>query len=283
MYFKNFHELNLFAIKSPMQNITTTTKRACYLLFFSLSLVSQSAFSQQVDSVKSEKHFGGTVTVTNNGISLLPSFSLGRPAAVFDLNVGNKKLTFEPQFRFGLDGKPWSFIFWWRYKLIQHEKFKLSVGAHPSFVFKPTTIIVNGVDDDTFYVQRYLATEISPNYFITKNITVGVYYLHSTGLDKGAIQETNFITINANFNNIKLSDDFYMKFNPQIFYLKMDKPDGFYATATLTILKKNFPLSIQSIVNKAIETMIPAKSNFVWNVSLIYSFNKNYVRQSPTA
>ena len=198
---------------------------------------------------------------------------------MFDLNVGNKKLTFEPQFRFGLDGKPWSFIFWWRYKLVQNEKFRLSVGAHPSVVFRPISLLINGAENETFYVQRYVAAEIAPNYFITKDISVGVYYLHSNGLDKGAIRETNFVTINSNFSNIKLSDQFYFKFNPQVFYLKMDEQDGYYATATLGLAKKDFPLSIQSILNQAIKSNIASKSDFVWNVSLIYSFRNDFVKK----
>lgn len=237
------------------------------------------AFSQEVSQSKSIDHVGGAVTVTNNGISLIPSFSLGKPAAMFDLNVGNKRLTFEPQFRFALDGKPWSFLFWWRYKLLNNEKFKLSAGAHPSVVFRPTTLSINGVVSETFYVQRYFATEISPNYYITKDISVGVYYLHASGLDETATNNTHFVTINSNFSNIKLSKQFYMKFNPQVFYLKMDEADGFYATATITLAKQNFPLSVQSILNKTITSNIPAKSDFVWNVSLIYSFRSEFVKK----
>ena len=263
-----------------MRNLTNwnqTGRRGSLLL--TLFLTASISFAQETTNSNAIDHVGGAVTVTNNGISLLPSFSLGRPAAMFDLNVGNKKLTFEPQFRFGLDGKPWSFIFWWRYKLVQNEKFRLSVGAHPSVVFRPISLLINGVENETFYVQRYVAAEIAPNYFITKDISVGVYYLHSNGLDKGAIRETNFITINSNFSNIKLSDQFYFKFNPQVFYLKMDEQDGYYATATLGLAKKDFPLSIQSILNQAIKSNIVSKSDFVWNVSLIYSFRNDFVKK----
>lgn len=248
-------------------------------LVFLFTTFSTIAFAQETSNPKAIDHVGGAVTVTNNGVSLLPTFSLGRPAAMFDLNVGNKKLTFEPQFRFGLDGKPWSFLFWWRYKLVQNEKFKMSIGAHPSVVFRPIFISVNGVEYETFYTQRYFAAEIAPNYFIAKNISVGMYYLHSTGLDNGAIQATNFITINSNFSNIKISEQFFMKFNPQVYYLKMDEQDGYYVTATIGLGKKDFPLQLQSILNQAIETNIPAKSEFVWNVSLIYSFRNEFVKK----
>lgn len=260
-------------------NVYLKTRVPAIRLVFVLTIFSTVAFAQENDRSKSIDHVGGAVTVTNNGISLLPTFTLGRPAAMFDLNVGSKRLTFEPQFRFALDGKPWSFLFWWRYKLVQKEKFKMSVGAHPSVVFRPTTIYINGVASETSYIQQYFATEISPNYYITKDISVGMYYLHSSSMDNNGIRNTNFVTINSNFSNIKLSEQFYMKFNPQVYYLKMDEQDGYYVTATVGLGKKDFPLSLQSILNQAIETNIPAKSEFVWNVSLIYSFRNEFVKK----
>jgi hypothetical protein len=45
------------------------------------------------------------------------------------------------------------------------------------------------------------------------------------------------------------------------------------ATATLGI--RGFPFTISSIVNKAIESEIPAKT-FDWNVSLIYTLDRQF-------
>ena len=246
------------------------------IVFF---IFTQDAFSQKTDSTKSVRYFGAAATVTNNGISLLPTFSLGKPAAIFDLNVGNNRLSFEPQFRFALEGKPWSFIFWWRYKLLQKERFKINIGAHPAILFRTMPVTINGVTSESLVAQRYIAEEFAPNYYITKDISIGIYYLHSNGFDEGATKNTDFITINSNFTNIKLSKEFYMKFFPQVFYLRMDGVDGFYATATTTLARKNFPLSIQSILNQAIKTNIKTKSDFLWNVSLIYSFRNEYVKK----
>jgi hypothetical protein len=58
---------------------------------------------------------------------------------------------------------------------------------------------------------------------------------------------------------------------PQFYYLNIDKQDGFYFTSTVTLFKKDFPMSLQSIINKIITTNIAGK-NFVWNVTLFYSF-----------
>jgi hypothetical protein len=80
------------------------------LLVISFLSWAQISFSQKVDSTKKINHFGASVSVTNNGIAFVPAFSLGRPAVVFDLSAG-RKLSFDPQFRFALDGKPWAFFF----------------------------------------------------------------------------------------------------------------------------------------------------------------------------
>jgi len=45
------------------------------------------------------------------------------------------------------------------------------------------------------------------------------------------------------------------------------------------LANRKIPLSISSVINKIIQTKITASKNFVWNVSLIYSFNKKYVER----
>ena len=97
-------------------------------------------FAQKMDSMATQQavgRFSTGASVTNNGVSLIPSFSLGKPAAIFDLSLGKKRLSFEPQFRFALSGKPWSFLFWWRYKLIQAKNLPLMwAHIHPLYFAK---------------------------------------------------------------------------------------------------------------------------------------------------
>ena len=249
-------------------------KKYCIQLLCLLITTVQS-FSQVADSTKPVHHIGGTVTATQNGISLIPSFSLNKPAVMFDFNIGGKKLTFEPFLRFGMDGKPWSFIFWWRYKLATGDKFKMSIGAHPSFVFRT---ISNPQVPDALQVSRFAAFDLTPSYSVVKNTTVGVYYLFSKGLDASSVRYTHFVTLNANFSHIDLGKTLYAKYVPQVYYLNMAGRDGLYVTHSLTLAANKFPLSVQTIMNKALHTELAGK-NFVWNASVIYSFNKNYVRR----
>lgn len=249
------------------------------LSLFVLLNLTYVSFSQKNDSIKVVSHFGGAVTVTNNGISFIPNFTLGKPAAIFDLSMGKGKLSFEPQFRFALEGKPWSFVFWWRYKLLQLEKLKINIGAHPAIAFKNMTFSSDTVSKDAIVAQRYLAIELAPNYFFTKDISLGVYCFYAYGVEKDVVKNTEMLSLRTNFSNIRLSKELFIKFNPQVYYLRMDENDGYYFSASLTLAKRNFPVSISALINKTIQTKISASKNFIWNASLIYSFNNSYVKK----
>lgn len=247
------------------------------LLVWTFLMVSYFSFSQKTDSTNDIFHFRGAVTVTNKGISLVPTFTLGKPATIFDLSMGKNKLYFEPQLRFALEGKPWSFLFWWRYRLFNNEKVAITLGAHPAMNFKTQTWSENGVSKNAIVTRRYLAGELVPNYLISKNVSVGLYYLYSHCFDKGTAANTHFLTLNSNFSHIKLFHDVFFRFTPQFYYLNQDGKDGFYFTSTFTLARAKFPLSVQSIINKTIQSEVPGSENFVWNISLIYSFSKKYV------
>jgi hypothetical protein len=249
------------------------------LLVFVFLLFALHTYSQKTDSTKSFPYVSGAVSVTNNGISIVPSFSLGKPAIQFNMYMGKNRLSFEPDIRFSLAGKPWSMLFWGRYKVVTGSRFNMNVGAHLGLNYITSPQLINGDTNTTTVTRRYLATEVFPRYSLTKNISVGIYYLYSHGLDAGTIGNTNFVTFNTNFSDIKISDQFFIGFNPQFYYLKLDAEDGFYFTSTLTVAKKNFPLAVSSTINKIINTNIKGSKNILWNISLVYTFNKKYLKE----
>ena len=247
-------------------------------LFYLLLAIPVTTFSQKTDSTKSPINFGGFVTVTNKGISSIPNLTLGKPAAIVFVSVGNS-FRFEPEFRFGLDGKPWMFIFWWRYDMLKTDKFLFKVRANPTVVFKTIPITNNNVTDNIIRTSRTLTGDLTASYFATKNISIMPYYMYVYGVEKDAIKNTHYLALKTAFSNIKLTEQFYMGFNPSAYYLKMDKNHGFYVNAGLSLAKRNFPLSISTLVNKTIHTEIPVGEDFLWNVSLVYTFNNKYMKQ----
>jgi hypothetical protein len=257
--------------------MNTIQKKNGLLILFSLLLVHLS-FSQKADSTKRTGHISGSVSVTNNGISIVPSFSLGKPAAQFNLSMGKNRFIFEPDIRFSLAGKPWSFLFWGRYKIVNNHKFKMNAGTHLGLNFKTSVLPINGDTNEVTIARRYLAGEFFPRYSFTKDISVGIYYLYSHGLDAGTIGNTHFITLNMNFSNIKITDRFFINVNPQLYYLKLDAEDGYFFTTSLVLAKKKFPLSAAAIINKKINSNITGSKNLLWNASLVYTFNKKYFK-----
>lgn len=235
----------------------------------------QSSTAQEIDSTKKPLHFGVVGTITNKGISVIPTFTLGKPAAIVDVIVG-KRLRFEPQLRYSLQAKPWSFIFWLRYDLLKKGKFSMNIGAHPSVVFSTVNANINGVNKDVITGTRYFATEIVPNFTINKHFSIGLYYLSSWGFAEASIKHTDFLTLNTNFTNIPVTRHFTLRVNPQFYYLKMDARSGTYLTTAFTLSKNKSPLAVQYMFNQPINTNIIGGQDFVWNMSLIYSFHKNY-------
>ena len=275
-------ELQRLVLQSQRTNIRMpelhfALKILSLFLILLLTGHSQVTMAQDNDRPSQPMRFSGTITVTNKGISTIPSFTLGKPAVIFDFSIGRGKFSFEPQFRFALEGKPWSFLFWGRYKLLTGNKFLINLGAHPALSFKTKSYLVNGVSTEALVLKRYLAGDLTPTFILSKKINVGAYYLYSYGVESDIIKHTHFIAARANFTNIKLSDQYSMRFNPQIYYLKTGQQDGFYWGSTLAISKKNCPVSISSLVNKTIESNVLGSKDFIWNVSIIYSFSKRYV------
>jgi len=255
----------------------TPFKRSLLLLLF-LGWI-QTISGQAVETGARDRWFSGSIHATNNGISLIPTFMLGKPASIFYLSVGNAKLRFEPEMRFSLQGKPWSFLFWWRYRIIQNNRFKLTLGTHPSLAFRTATAEINGQSTELLYPTRFMAGELVPTWNINDKITIGMYYLYSRGLDAYATRNTHFVTINTHISKVKLAKSYYLSWKPQLYYLRMDQKDGLFLVSNVTLTKEKSPFSVYSIINKRLRSSIDRSRDFVWNISVAYSFHNQYTKK----
>jgi hypothetical protein len=246
-----------------------------FLFIFSMLFFSTGAYAQETSPVVPTGQFGGIITATNNGVSIIPSFTLGRPALLFDLSLSGERFSFDPMLRFGMDGKPWSFVFWGRYKAIKDKRFTLSLGAHPAFIFQERIVKVNGKEEIMFVSQRFLAMEVVPTYKISNRLSVGLYYLQGHGLNPIPPQNSNFLALNTVISGLPLGGGFNMRVNPQLFYLKVDDDSGTYVTSNFTVSKPGFPIGFQGLVNQKIKSSIPG-DDLIWNVGLIYIFSTPY-------
>jgi hypothetical protein len=208
---------------------------------------------------------------------VIPSFSLGKPALMFELSMGGEKLSFDPQFRFAMEGKPWSFVFWGRYQMIQNQKFQLRIGAHPAFIFSTPTYYKDGNPVEVLKASRFAAVEVAPSFQITKNISLKPYYLVGHGFDPG-IRNSHYLALTSSFSNLGISEHVHGSIAPQVFYLKMDKLNGYYFASNFSLSHDKSPVSLAAMINKKLKSEIASK-DFLWNLSLVYTFNKKYVEQ----
>jgi hypothetical protein len=226
-------------------------------------------------------HFDGSVSVTNNGFSFIPLFSLGKPASIVNLSMGGDRFSFDPQFRFDLAGlKPWSFIFIWRYKLLQTERFQLKLGAHlPAYSFREQPVLVDGGGtEDRLVPFRVMALELLPTYTVSEHISIGAYYIHGFALEEfDPTRHIDFLSLRAFFSQLHLSKQFYLNWNPEVYYLNLFGTSGFYAAQILTLGHGKIPLSLSSTMNVKLKSDIETK-DFDWNISLVYSFRNQLTR-----
>lgn len=242
----------------------------CLLFFRQLCFAETTA-----DSTKKEMQFATTTLITNNGISVIPIFSLGKPAAIINFTVG-RKFTFEPEFRVSLEGKPWSFIYWFRYKLARTPKFSLSIGAHPAIIFRTIPVTINGNNEQILRAQRFVAAEMAQNYRFNNHVNLGFYYLVGAGSVENKTKPTNLLVLRSGYNNINLGKEFVAGINSQLIYLFTNGEEGSYVNATLTLAHKRSPVSLSYFYNQPINTSITGGKNPLWNIGATYAFNKMF-------
>jgi hypothetical protein len=222
-----------------MRNITRKT----VLLLIGFLLVLSATFAQEPGDPVKTYHFNGNVSVTNNGFSLVPTFSLGKPAAVAQLSMGGERFSFEPQFRFNLeDLQPWSFIFIWRYAVVKRERFQLKAGLHlPALSFQAQIFNLDGDSVDQVVPARFIAAELMPLYQVSKRISVGMYILPGYGVDReGQTLSSKFVSLKAGFSQIPLFSKFYFSWSPQLYYLNMNGSGGIYTAHSFSLGHQKF-------------------------------------------
>lgn len=240
--------------------------------------ISQNLFAQNEDSSTAKVYnFTAAVTIQSKGISTIPNLTLGKPAIVFDLKLG-RKLTFEPQFRFALDGKPWAMVFWWRYYETISNKFKVTYHTNYSLSYKSiTSYTSSGTSQDLIRTTRYLVGAIEPNYRINNHIGVGMYLFYNRGLESFITRNTYMFSFRPTFSNIPITKNVVVVIAPEIYSLIMDKNNGVFFNSRFLISRKNFPLAISGLINKPLKSTIPSEYDFLWNVGLSYTFNKKFI------
>ncbi len=239
-----------------------------------LVLLSLPSFGQDSTQIKKEEKLAikGSVSVTNNGFSFIPAFTLDAPAAMANVSLSKKRLCFSLQARFAIDGRPWATAYITRYQLIRDKKHDLSIGMQfPATAFIKRKIIENGVASTIIEAQQGLSPDINYGRVISRKLMIGLSYLRYEAIGNIFPKHGNYASIWANIGQMKLSPQTTLSLNQQVFYLTIDQMEGWYTAGNLSLTREKCPFSISSMFFKTIHSNIGGK-DFNWNVSLNYHF-----------
>jgi hypothetical protein len=250
----------------------------CFLVLFLAILSFNRVVAQNKDTTAQIVNFRGSASVTNNGFSFIPAFSLGKPAAIFNFNInGGKRFSFEPEFRFALkNARPWSFIFIYRYKIIDRKKFQTSFGSHfPAVPFRVLAYENSPEVKNTLAVSRVIPFELTPNFIINKNNSISLFCLYAKGLSDDAVNHSTVFMLRM-VSRLPLSNYLGLRFNPQLFYLQLDKLKGTYLAANFNLNSPKSRFYLGSSFNKPLKTDI-AGNKLNWNISIGYALDKKLI------
>jgi len=237
------------------------------------------SYSQNQDSLKKIIAVNGSVSITNNGFGYIPSFALNKPAAIAKVTADEANLSFYGEFRYALEGRPWALALISRYKLINTSKEQISVGIQfPSIIFRNVSGIFSGSPKQILSAKPGIAPEFRTNFQLSDHFSIGGDYTYFRWVDNTAPQTGHLMFLRAHITNIKISDDLNFSVEPQVFYLRVDKTDGFYPLLNIVLAKDKFPITLSSMIYNAIDSNIGGKySN--WNVSVNYLFSSSYSKK----
>lgn len=253
-------------------------KNAIVYLFCLLLTQPLSLYSQELQDDKATQ-ISGSIGITNNGISIVPSFSLEKPASVFNMSISKGRFSFDPELAFSLEAKPWYSLFWFRYNLSpKQSKFSMNVGTHLGLNFVSIPLPRT---QDSLQIQktdRYWVLELFPRYQISKHLTMGIYFLRSHGLNPATLNALNFVTLYTDISEIKISKKATVGITPQFYYLNIDGKEGYYLTSEFSLRMSDFPIIFKSTINKTFESKVEGSKPFLWNIKLVYPFKAGKLR-----
>ena len=148
----------------------------------------------------------------------------------------------------------------------------MNIGAHPALSFRTMPVAIDGTSRDVILVRRYLAGELSPTYALSKSASAGMYYLYSRGIGNDITRNTHFVAARASVD-VPLYQGYSIRVAPQAYYLRMDDRDGYYLASTLTVGRRNLPLSLSTMASRPLRTRISQGKEFLWNVSVNYAID----------
>jgi len=224
--------------------------------------------SSNPDTLKTPLSIHGNIQLTNNAISPVPSFSLGKPALLTTLYLQKGRFSFSPEFNFDLEAKPWSVNTWLRYQVIHQKNWDFTLGNNFSLFFKKNN---PALTKEEFQLQRYQAFEFNLGYHFTKMRGVNLMLWKSQSLDEVGIKRGFFMMLVAQMGDLWKGKNIRLGVRPTLFVIDNTAPfTGYFASQISTIYFKKIPFNVSFQTVHPLHTEPETKFN--WNLGLNFQF-----------
>jgi hypothetical protein len=222
---------------------------------------------EKADSAKAKLKAAVTFSLNSNGISSIPAFSLGDPAAMASVSLAKGRFSYDPTLAYGLDGKPWFIDNWFHFKLVNRPSFELRTGMNISSFFTnyklPEETVLKG--------ERYFAFELAWIYKFNPGTSLSLSYWSDNGQEKGTLKG-HFIDLIADKTDIPLGKQALLAVNLQLFYIDYtDKNDGLFIAPRISAGLRSVPLSLFFQAIQPITSNMTPSPEFQWNIGLAYT------------
>ena len=248
--------------------ITITRFNLRLFLSFILLFVTSVTFSQEKPAGPDRKlKASASFSLNSNGISSIPSFSLGKPAIVASASLIKNRFSYDPTLAYGLDLRPWYIDNWLHYKIITKPSFELRGGFNVSSFFTKhlteTEPLLTG--------ERYFAFSLDGTYKFNPNTIVSLAYWNDRGQESISIKG-HFIDLTGERTDIRLGNKLLMAVNVQLFYINYDgNNDGLFVSPKISTYVRDVPLSLFFQATQSIQSNIEPWPGFRWNLGISYS------------
>lgn len=220
-----------------------------------------------------------TFNATSNGISIVPAFSLGRPALIYTSSYGNGTFRLEPEIRMSYDGEPWSTLLWGRYILPKTRGWQFTTAAHYALLFSPEEDLINGTLTRSYRANRYLGFQATASHELGKSFKINAFSLLARGWFKGAsphlvqLHALSLSTPDLPAGQLKLN------VRPQLYVLNFAGPIGLFYSANYSLKMAKSKWSIDGMISQPlVKEADLTVANVVWNVGLSYNISHTHQR-----
>jgi hypothetical protein len=258
---------------TPVKNINECISRPGFtkliLVLIGIFCMQIPSRAQQRDSVS----VNSSVAVYSNGASSVPSFSLGKPAINTAFSIAWHRFSFDPQFAFSTNSKPWFNAFWLHYKALNAGNFKFSAGTGITYTYSTSPATLNGAPYTRISGHSFFNADMAPVYNINNDLSVGIYYLYGSSLENLTPHNVHNISFGPSLNNIPVAGKATVDIAPQVYFLTIDGQSNYNFSLTGTLRMKKWPFAVTGLVNSALTK--PASGPwFLWSVGIIWAGSK---------